>query len=283
MGAVYIFVVNPLVAPSTVATSVEILTYMSAGDDFEFQAPLVNSISSVVSPQADLDDDTLQVRKPIANVTSLGLDPRHSAVCIGDHFTSLKQLIMRYSPVANSYVTAASMSGIRSWWFGNHTSVYSTSAVGFDTLSYLASGYVFARGGIRYIIHATGAGGGTSAYYLTSDSAYVTDKVMGASSLYPSTNFNSLSFATKSPSVVSPSNSSGMEILVPYYNRTHSSVITFTSNAEGSLPGGSYSPKTRITRYQGSATTTVAYRAAADDFQMGYFIGFDPQFVSVVP
>jgi hypothetical protein len=118
-GNISIYVIEPLVAPSTVSSSVSILCEVCGGDDFEVAIPETFAFNTVMPgvPQSGIDPkyfaepqsgiDT-EITKQLGN-TVVKSDPIiFSAISVGEKITSFRALLKRYNPVVpNSRIVAS--------------------------------------------------------------------------------------------------------------------------------------------------------------------------------
>lgn len=270
MGTVQIRVLNELRAPATASQSVEVLVYFSGGDDYELVAPRPTT-SRVITPQSGLDSGTIQTAKPIGNLLHKDHHTDFAATSIGDSFTTVKQLIMKYSRFANGFSLGGG-NGIATWFFANNNVVPATGPA-HDMLSAMSSGYLLARGSMRYVIVAcpTGSQPMNSSYTMLSPNTLST--VLG---LQPG-------FSTSQPGATDLIGGleasfqdvrGGTEVLVPYYNKTLASIVTYSTSA--ALATNESVPNSRLSYGQSPDCANFVARAAGDDFQFGYFVGFAP-------
>lgn len=107
IGVLYIRIVDPLVAPATVSSSITILREMAGGDDLEFAMPSAAHTTpmSVVDRQSGITSSR-KVSFTIGNSTVASDDVLFSATSIGDKISSLRSYLKRYTslnPCGNQY------------------------------------------------------------------------------------------------------------------------------------------------------------------------------------
>lgn len=159
MGTVNIRVLNDLRCPETVAQSVDLLIFWTAGDDFEYQVPAVaQDGANIYSPQSDVTE-TL-IKSGIAESAIRPASTLYSSHMIGEHFTSIKQLLNRDSQLqsitANAFATPSI--SVAPWMAVGLTgtpTVGTLRSAGFngDAFSILAPMYNFFRGKARVALH----------------------------------------------------------------------------------------------------------------------------------
>lgn len=301
-GFLTIRVLNGLRSPDTVANSVPILMYFSGASDFEFQCPRPTT-SLPFSPQSGAGVD-MTASHVIGGDPSHSISTKYSESSVGEHFTSVKQLLTRFSPyrplnqVSNNYTA---QNGILFWpWAraivsqaGNGNLV--APDVGGDIFSYILPMYAMYRGsmlvycntGSPFILGPWTDESPTPAIApIAIQSTYCGDPGTGL----PSTNY--LSGLTTSPypknsmgSAISIDNAGANYRRVPYYCRNHSSLAYSTSTAgmnayaDGTQPTHGLIAVGANNASFNTSTFQVA-RAAADDFQLLYFIGTIPYLVA---
>lgn len=156
IGVLKIDIVDALVAPATVASSVTFVYEHCAGDDMEFGIPAGFSYNPQYAiPQSGLTTDK-QVSFTIGN-TSVAANPViSSAFCIGDKVSSFRAYLKRFSPITPNTKAAGNTYRL------NGSSVYmqpdiipvlstatTTNFYNADILSCVASCYMMMSGGIR--------------------------------------------------------------------------------------------------------------------------------------
>lgn len=160
-GTVQLHVVDPLVAPTSVASSIVFLIEISGGEDLEYAQPIGSTLApaTVATIQAGNMESCLKYVDTLGNNTPSTASLAPAALCIGEKFTSYRQLLKRVSmlaptinyppanymtviPYANevSYITAASVV---------------TASVAADNFSVLASMFGLARGSVRMSLYNT--------------------------------------------------------------------------------------------------------------------------------
>jgi len=158
-GAVYISVVDKLVAPASVHPSVELLFEMSAGKDMEFAYPSNYNGTPVtgILPQSGRLDECTILSSTIGSTTAHGATLAPAATCVGEKITSFRQLlkqmnfIPRYLPTS---VAGTTCSVIPFAWTNYY---YSTTPADQDAPEFtgdlygrLSSVYLYSRGSVRW-------------------------------------------------------------------------------------------------------------------------------------
>jgi hypothetical protein len=301
IGTVHVRVLNDLRCPETCAQQVQILSFYTAGDDFEYQVPCTSNFvgGGIYTPQSKSTGAEVLVK---AGVGASKVQPRntmYSSTCIGEHFLSIKQLLNRLTQVQpRANVTFSGKHyHIYPYFVTGYTSVPTTgvlSAESFvaDAFSFFAPMYAYFRGSAR--IHLQSASqlrnGIDPMYYkFASVTSFLTDTT--ATSFF-GTNINVVDYPApdKDPMNTTAIDCEGSSAtcfhqgtyqnMYPvsfvhvwqgegtnYYtdNTTPSTAVVVTSTAQTALGG-----------------TSVLQRSFTDDFQLSFFIACPPLFISNV-
>mgnify|MGYP002062111961 CR=1 FL=1 len=162
-GVLTIDVVDQLIAPSTVSSSITFLLEVCAGDDVEFAIPApFNVVPQYAVPQSNMETSgsksgtNKHLSFTIGN-TSINANPVvASSYCIGDKISSFRAMLKRFSPIAPSSRVAAStkrLNGTTAVVTPDMVPVASTSTTTYlwfpDNVGIVASCYLMWSGGIR--------------------------------------------------------------------------------------------------------------------------------------
>lgn len=304
-GVVYVYVVDPLVAPNTVPDTINLILESAGCKDIEFSilsntamVPAVGITAQSASP-FDRSDCTL-VSKEIGSTTMSGPQLDTSKACIGEKITSLRQLMKRFYTYKQRGTPAAIVDAryavIAPFAFAGSRSAPSTdSAPPFfnDFYGELCSMFMYSRGGVRFkflpysnvtvddlaVTLNTGVSGSTYTY-----PALVNSSANPA--FYGGTVQPSWLLSASSTVIVNKITDHAIEFQVPQYSFTHSrnnashmaceaipytiSPLTLTSNVMISA---------YVLERDGSSTATVGgtyMRAGADDCNLGGFVSIPP-------
>lgn len=98
IGNLVIDIVDPLVAPGTVASSISILCEVAAGDDFELAVPSsFDYAPAIVAPQSGMDN-AYNIMSGTIGASSIVADPNvASSTSIGEKVSSFRPLLRRYT------------------------------------------------------------------------------------------------------------------------------------------------------------------------------------------
>lgn len=158
MGILQIFVLNPLRAPDTVASSIAIAVEVAAAEDMEFSRPTDPFYKPCILPGQNLEPLEAQmnssieqckkvVAKPIGGCSVDSMDTKFAEVCIGEQIKSVKQLCLR--TVWQSVDPRGSNGCIRPYALVQLTTLAHRSCPGYyDWISIISPLYAFSHGGI---------------------------------------------------------------------------------------------------------------------------------------
>lgn len=305
MGTFQIMVLNTLQAPPTCSTSTQVLVYYAAAEDFEL-AVVNNPSLTPYSPQSGDKPNTKAVGV-IGNDTST--IPMVEEFSIGEKFSSLKQLISRYSRIYFNSATVDTTVAFRMYpWstgvFRGGLISTSTGAMMGDMYSFISTGYALARGGMRYSINSSNSvftqidfsrqafdlmEAGSSSLLQLAGTTLATGFPNGSAAISnlwvkPGVSGATGTLTTANPAIFVQS-PNGVDVLLPQYTNNPSRLIVIDN--DGSKVSTNYPydlvPFMALQYSQNSSTITnkAIYRAAAEDAQLGYFIGFGPLLVQV--
>lgn len=248
-GAFFISVLEPLVAPDTVATSVPLLVEVAGMPDLEFSVPRPKTYGLCPStePPSLLVSNVLEQEKTDVGTITFqsgdftpyrGVIPEMAHLCVGEKINSVKQLISRADLVrvpVTAVETYNNAPSLPTWNIGGNSQPDNSM------LNYFQYWYGFFRGGYCYDFISFGDKG-----RLTALPTSLNDAV------------------TNLP--VIRENDGHLHVKVPYYNRYTKSML-----------GSNWSNSSYVLKvlFSGERTTPAyaAFMRAADDYQYGYFIG----------
>lgn len=297
-GALLIYVVDPLVAPSSVSTSITLLIEVSGGPDIEFAA-CTRIITQTAAP-----DFTVQSGNPfsttvetaaIAKMIGAASEPKFqldtAQLCIGERITSFRQLLKRFSGLycgtlgANYYLSIFPF-GVPT--LGTVATTDSFTIMG-DLYAELANIFMFSRGGVRLKIFPN-----NDANYRVgvtiSKAAYLDGATQmiqtNASSLATSSNSSVITLTSKSNYAFTDITDNGaIEIDVPQYyinkSRNNAEHVIAVSQPYSTDYATDLGISCFATSQIGAKLNTVfsvpdVYRAGSDDCNFGLFVSIPP-------
>ncbi len=298
LGKLTVLVLNPLVAPSTVSTSIDTLVYFSAAEDYEVAVP--KTPGTFMIPEMDASPPVALTNKNIggAPAPQLTLDPAEA--CVGELFVSIKQLTMtlrRYfgtaTYTANQPVSGWNMLRISPYVHGViRTDTTTTPAVsnlwlippfGMDYVAELSSGFAYERGGLRYAVPAFGSTqGSTTCSLVETGGTFVTTTGVNTIGIYTNP-YATAGVAGNTiqdlyPTAFKSTFGGFFDVVVPHYGKTHIRHIRTANTAAASITAGrDLNPVDLQVAFKSGVDSNVTgtiYRSGADDYSLSYFIGF---------
>lgn len=316
-GYLDVLVLNELRAPETCTDTVNVLMYARGAEDFEVQVPgPINYpvYSPQMNPNFTSGNDAV-ICETIGNYGETGPSLEHAELCVGESFTSIKQMLARYvQTFYNSFTGASTVSAsqFHAWpWWRSATYLKSTGLSGpiasADTYAMVGPMYAYYRGGVRVqftpfqsaaptVPNPTWTVGlanglliiGTSAVFTFSgtllESFYHTALSAIPVNWWDMTLVTGAYVATLFTSGINCQESSTGSIaaVVPYYSRYRMS-FGMSQTTDDKIPNTTTSPDINlvVTTPNGAVMNGgVLARSFTDDFQLMYFIGCPPVFIS---
>jgi len=280
-GYLTLRVLNELRAPTICAQQIDVLLYTSGGDDLEYAVPITTALPPF-SPQFGGESLKGAGGGPIVSANTV-----YAEHCIGEVFTSIKQFLNRYSPIRMNPTMASTLSAIIWPWISGvtysdaTTGVLSGPTVGGDPFSRFSPMYAFYRGGAR-----VGAYSGTANMFDRVTAVLIpwaggnTAIQLGTFPYTGVTNNWELGGSYLQAVGVSDSHNELSCWQVPYYNRTQCSFM-FQNTTTATVLGNSTQPEVAV--QLGVTNTDLKWqllRSFKDEFQLFYFLGAPPVFIS---
>ncbi len=300
MGYVTVFVLNPLVAPTTVSPTIDMITEVAADETFEVAVPDNVYLQPVLyvpgtgaptlveeeefEPQGlgeNVQDNSKESTylTPPQSITGIRNNDGGLAAatnCIGEKIVSLRSLAKRAAPILDSgagtnHITAFRPKLLSLDNCSDNTTVAAVYAL--DYISMIAPLFNYQRGGLKF--HAYVAGATTDNYILRAGLATnqlgTTPVVSVVSANISLLQNNSLAIHTGPPVA------GGCSFTIPQYSQTHCEMYRLYTSATYTLPTDIYCSDLRvfIKGNSGTANTRIL-RQAADDWSCGFFTGVLP-------
>lgn len=288
MGQLDVQVLNILRCPETASQSIQMAIFACAADDFQVAGPTGMTVKQVCVPQ--MDTGTAVVEQPSKIYEVLGGQPIrvsdenivHNTKTFGEVFTSVKQLLLRYSPISyNDAPTPTTGFEINPYYSSCPTINTSTGAminptVGWTPYQDLSAGYLFHRGSMRLLVPSPNVN--APAVYFRFTNNTTVRNLNGSTSKSQSLTQTSLTYSSSIadlPLAIFDFPAGGqceaLSVTSPYYNAfyRHQHDPSSSTNAVGST-----APKVVVGL--NSTSSSNLYHSVGDDFQMGYFVGFLP-------
>jgi hypothetical protein len=301
VGLIAVYVVDPLVAPANVTSTINFLVEIGGGADMEFSLPLGTNNTPVYNVQAQMGDintpTNSQNECAIVNtcigdaIITADKLKMSSLIAVGESITSFRTLIKMTNILANTVntVTTNKYLNVLPFSFSPYWSqaVLVKPAVVPDLYATLCSIYCYSRGGVRLkfldnlsLINSLTVPPVT---YLVPMGAFTFNNMVTNTILDGGGN-SDYTYRFCSPQVFhNISQNLASECVVPQYSQFHSRINSehscTVSYAESVGNRGSFGTKFLVTHTTGvasSAYLTVVCRAGADDCNFGGFISIPP-------
>jgi hypothetical protein len=295
IGTVHIRVLNDLRCPETCAQQVQILSYYTAGDDFEFQVPSTSNYvaGGIYTPQSKSSSPEVMINAGIGDSKVQPLNTMYSSTCIGEHFTSIKQLLNRVTQVQPR--TTQSFAGtqfhVYPYFVTGYTSVPVTGVLqseGFvaDAFSLFAPMFAYFRGSARFCSPNPSflVGQDPMYYKFASTTTFITD-TSAVSGFGRNVNVVDYAAPDKNPvnSVVRYNELGGMFVQGTYQNQFPVSFVHVWQGDGTNYYTDLTTPATSIVLASPATSTlgntTTIWRSFCDEFQLSFFIACPPLFV----
>ncbi len=283
LGRIKIFVLNELRAPETCGGTVNVLCYSRPAEDFEFAGQGNSNFMLAFTPESGYNNPSLAT-KPIGNASLGGEAMVPHKESYADPILSVKQLLNAARPLrtgANCFLAAGNYIYPFSRTLAFNTAaaagtpqVQGNSLFG-DYLSIISSGYAFERGGVR--ITNNNCSASTTRMYFIDGLLDTADVTSAPTEMNP----EGVPLGDIIQHQISnPNNNIMVDVQLPSYQQGSFRQVRFSSVSSGRTLN---SPRDQSLYQYGLACygsfDANGYgwmRSMADDYQLGYFIGFMP-------
>lgn len=296
MGIFSIDVVDPLISPDTVPTSIRFLVEMSMCEDAEFAG-----VSDwTFTPAGEVEfQSAFQSQNQTCSILSKTIGNSNPGVCqidtakaaIGEKITNLRLLLKKFTPlVANTSTGTGKYLRVMPYCFPfTHRNAGVSSVVTIpDFMGELGSMFMFNRGGVRLkFIPSTAIDTMCTIFETTKTPSVVQNIVTAGASTIGGTAGNLDLLLAKSNYAFTKNVENYTEVQIPQYMYCHSrnncddaignSIISQT-NAVGSLtsPFTVTFTEAKYAEADRANLSGVVLRGASDDFNFSYFISIPP-------
>lgn len=298
-GKVSVRVLDRLRAPETCSQTVEILSWVTFSEDFELAQPCIAPLTNFpFEPQSDEDVLHSRASKLMSDQAVGGQklahdDLLHAKRCMGERILSIKQLLLRASPISltNNCPTTTSQFAMdpRSCMAIRQnavTGLLNYGRLGADLLNVLGPMYMFNRGGVN--IHVTNvtdrcATKLSSVYLGTSE---IVDNASGNFGKIRTVTLGSV-YADGNTAMFPTNNFDGpkADIIqhVPYYNEYMCSPFRLYDSVQAPELVDDYPSMNLLLGFDGGDLQYATLsRSVCDDFQLMFFICCPPILVNYV-
>ena len=283
-----IHVLDPLVAPSSVSSEVQVLVEVSAADDLEFAQPYAPLWTPAVQVQPQMGKNTCEIVSSVVGGQTIMNDGAAARACIGERIVSFRQILKRFSLFKNVGTSYAQNANLYSFVpFMNTVSMIGSiygithSAQPADLIGKVSACYAMQRGGVR--IKFVTADAVNPKAFITSHASGEGDVSRDVGSWFTLNDTGSWR-ANRSLAFFDFSLTGCAEVEFPFYNRFHSSAVgDLWSSDAVTVPQVSYKHGSTVPMTTGRYSVSVAptpdvymFRAASDDFSLGLFVSVPP-------
>ncbi len=295
-GTIYIHVVNPLIAPATCSSTIDVQVETRGGPDLVFTNPVNFNDCVPYVPQMDYGFEPQGVDTDVSGeATEIALSSRshpmrnvhHATIANGEVQMSVLDILkaawtVRYAPgispsnLAGSPVLIPAGQVYARRWDG---AANVNAPIGGDLLSFVSSWFAFHRGAERFRF----ANMDCSASNWNYRAMLVTNQDIGTLPVYAqaagnATRWSSQLSATNGGAIVTagrflaiPRDNGGVAVQVPFYSRYRYCLNTWSSAVGATVSYFSNAAAAAVSI--GNSTGITTTRSAGDDYQLSYFIG----------
>lgn len=299
-GRFVVYVVNPLVAPATVSSTINIFIEVRGGADLVYAVPNAIDAAPFVPQGIDVENAGESTSLVLGARDHGALNVHHSALAVGEVQLSYLELLKAHYNLlwAPEVVTATSgndyfqLATNRIYGARYNGTSTSSSELGGDLVSFVGSWYALSRGSQRFRVIPLTPPSGTESYRVALISNDAQDNVSGIpgqtwwtntapnltldspiASLLTSDNPIAGTFAAgKSTRVYqTPPVNSGVSVQAPFYCRFRYGLNAFI--VERGVSSVAYTNNNSVGFYMPSCGKSILTRSVGDDFHFSYFVG----------
>lgn len=302
IGSFHVYVVDTLVAPSTVSSSVTILVEAAGGPDLVYAVPRSVQIAPLynATPQMNLSGSTPSSEDPckivnrVIGSADLTMDNGEtSAACVGELITSYRSLIKsphllnwNVAPSAAAYLQISPYL----YSFKNNSVLSGSPSTTTDLIGMLMSIYAVSRGGMRFKMFLDAEQcknySPITSMYIKEAGDFPTDALLNSTNGNPLGNpvaTDYLNFRISGPVMLHHGyQNQALEFSVPQYDLRHSRANMANSVSKlfpAAVSAGNLTSRMIVTvsiPYQATINKPYVARVAAEDTNFGTFVSIPP-------
>jgi len=301
-GQLDVKVLNDLMSPETCAQNIQVLMFIKAGPDFEFQMPGSSGKGYPGYFAAQSNQADVLVNTGIAESAIKNLNLKHASSCVGECFTSIKQLLNRFGQVVPYTGGGFPTTTAFQWypWMYSAGSINGAGALtsgswGGDIVNLLAPMYLFQRGSQRLCITTENQSHLYTANVLNAYTNSVqswTGQIKAGFffQLGPNIGLSAANwlpaygYANGTPMIPNDIGPGISYVQLPYMSRYPVSLIPVIDGLSNVTPvsNGTFPWSTLYCTGSAFGQTTVLNRSFGDDFQLSFFVCCPPLLNSYV-
>lgn len=284
IGQIVIHVVNPLLAPATVSSTVDVMILVKGAPDLQYQAITDFSWSPAVAQMADdIEVQGVDVEPEGSidrefGVKSQDVEPIHHAQqSIGEYTASVLSIAKTYHRLLSSDNTGfpldtRNLSVFSHRYTGTawNGTIWTQAEMGGDFINLIASWYAFSRGSMRFrynYVRPTNSGTVAKATYIPILTSYSNSSISKAAALV---NFNGTLSNYSARVTSAPIDNGAFAVQAPFYSKYRYMLNQFDyTTGTGTKE---YMPNYGVT-FDLDGSNRFLTRSAGDDFQFSFFVG----------
>jgi len=281
LGILNVFILDPLVCPSSVSTTITCLVEVCGDDDFEVAVPLCAPLTPIIPYTAQMGENIINMGDTgIGSSSPYGDGITECAMCIGEKLTSLRALAKRFS-YAFSY--SSYEIDVNPWSIdvncGLNGSSYYNANVNVPFCNFISSFFALVRGSCRVRVSNNTGGEVMAVNFCAPPSATLKSYFDAANSNIPST-LVSTKVGFNQTAIQYTPNDVAADVNIPFYHHTHAapvaSLLCNSANTIGSTCTNLNVPYAKALISSSSNGKKTVYGAAGDDWSVGCFISIPP-------
>jgi hypothetical protein len=285
MGWFNVQVQNDLRAPETCNSSIQVLMFACAGDDFEFSQPVAflntNPVLMVGNSDMPPPAKSVLLKEVIGGEKVPRMTLAADMMCVGENISSIRQVMNRNQLLYATWNNVTGTTAISPWFWGattTGTGAITSTAPGGDCISNFALMYAFFRGGMRVGLYNNAS----AQAFATLIKSQGTNYIGAGLNVTPdwrtptSTSFSGSTGGT----YIQSSGANWNQWIVPYYNDERVSIVDFSVSNSFATIDQSY-PTIALNLYGYGNENVGLTRSIAEDSQFAYFVGCPPLLLSL--
>lgn len=278
-GTVTVSVINPLIAPATVSSTIDLILEVSAAPDFEYAIPFQSALyipTGVYNPQSSKfvpTTDVNSIRTAVIGGSEIKVDNDISSrACVGEKVKSLLSIMKKHSIYASStnefFVVPPFYCKL-----GQTTATVPQTTGQSDYIDIFSHMFALSRGGVRFKAIPNTPLSKTYKVTTLMDCPVTTSIAPYVLAATPTVTYRNSNIVVNTTAF-----GGGTDLSVPNYDNVYARSVlecsgNFTDTGYNFGSVGAAQLLLQIETPEGATNSWSIFRAAADDFQLGYFVG----------